>query len=127
MIFFSSSEILSDRLSYNNNSENVDAVSAKGNGASWTKIDLSCAAWLCTAWPSSWAKVKTSLDLPVKFTKTYGVIFGVRVLQNAPSLFPCLIDESMWFSLNTFLANSSNVSLNLPSDSKTNFTDLLYE
>jgi hypothetical protein len=28
------SEILFDMLSYNNNSEKVDAVSAKGNGAS---------------------------------------------------------------------------------------------
>jgi hypothetical protein len=90
----------------------VDAVSANGSDASWTRIDLFCAAWLCTAWPSSWAKVKTSLDLPVKFTKTYGVIFGVRVLQNAPSLFPGLTDESIWFSLNIFLANSSRVLLN---------------
>ena len=48
----------------------MDAVSANGNGASWTNIDLSCAAWLWTACPNSCAKVNTSLDLPVKFTKT---------------------------------------------------------
>ncbi len=70
--------------------------------------------------------MKTSLVFPVKLTRTYGVIFGVNVLQNAPSLFPGLMDESTCFSSKTFLANPSNLGLNLPSDSKTIFTDLSY-
>ncbi len=126
IIFFSLSVILFEILSYNSSSEKVDAVSANGNGASCTRMDLSCAAWLCTAWPNSWAKVKTSLDFPVKLTKTKGVIFGVIVLQNAPSLFPVLMAESMCFSSNTFLANLSSFGLNLPNDSKTSFTDFAY-
>ena len=52
-------------LSYSNNSEYVDAVSARGRGASDTRIDFCDAATLCTACPISCANVKTSLDFPV--------------------------------------------------------------
>jgi len=83
-----------DRLSYNSNSENVEAVSANGKGASETNIDFFDADMLCTAWPISWARVKTSRDFPVKFTNTYGEIFVDGVLQNAPDVFPGLKDES---------------------------------
>jgi hypothetical protein len=40
MIFFSFLVTVSDNLSYNNISENVEAVSANGNEASDTNIDL---------------------------------------------------------------------------------------
>ena len=43
----------------------MDAVSASGNDASETKIDLSDAATLCTACPISCANVNTSRDFPV--------------------------------------------------------------
>jgi len=48
----------------------VEAVSANGNEASETKIDLPDADILCMAWPISCASVNTSRDFPVKFTKT---------------------------------------------------------
>ena len=55
----------SEILSYSKSSEYVDAVSASGNDASDTRIDLSDAAMLCTACPISCASVKTSRDFPV--------------------------------------------------------------
>ena len=68
---------------------------------SWTSMERFSAAMLCAAWPSSCARVKTSRDLPVKFTITYGVMVGERVLQNAPSRFPGRMAESMWSSSKT--------------------------
>ena len=59
-----------DKLSYNSISENVEAVSAKGNEASDTSIDLFDAETLCMACPISCANVKTSRDYPVKFSST---------------------------------------------------------
>src|SRR3990172_2875519 len=66
------------------------------------------------------------LDYAAKLTKTYGVIFGAKVLQNAPSRFPCLIEESTCFSMNTFFAKVDSFGLNFSNDSKTSFTDLSY-
>ena len=65
-------------------------------------------------------------DKPVKFTNTYGVIFGEGVLQNAPTVFPGRIIESTCFFLNTLSAYSDKTGLNFASVSKTNFTDLSY-
>src|SRR6185312_15938679 len=102
----SSSETWSKILLNNNISENVEAVSARGSGASAMNIDFPDAAMLCIACPNSWAKVNTSFVLPLKFTKTYGAILGDMVLQNAPLLFPGLIVESTCLWTKTLLAYS---------------------
>ena len=116
-----------DKLSYNNISENVEAVSANGKEASDTSIDLSDAEILCIACPISCANVNTSRDFPVKFTSTYGGIVGDGVLQNAPDAFPSRIAESTCLCMNTRLAYSDKIGLNFASDSKTSLMDLSYE